>query len=178
MGRQLAIFLTIEDEHLLLDYLTSIGDIVILTPSMEKSTGKIEDYITSSFSADYYGNWVYWIWNKRFIWKPEFRWSDFRSNFYFVNVGSAPIIEYCRSNVKEDHVGRIYWSKYFSAPNGLEYDVKKFSEWYDTLMRWIIKTAAGKTKYSNLNTYYLPDAWKEYNDRKVNERKIGESSED
>jgi len=29
----------------------------------------------------------------------------------------------------------------------------------------MIKTAAGKIKYSNLNTYYFPGAWKEYNEQ-------------
>jgi hypothetical protein len=164
MGRQLAVFLTIEDEQLLLDYLASIGNIVILTQPMDDTKGKIEEYITSSFSTAYYGHWMYWIWNQSFEWKPEFRWSDPRSQYYLANTGNAPLIEYCRSSVKENKVGRLYWAKYFSAPNGLGYDVEKFSKWYDSLMRWMIKTAAGKTKYSNLNTYYFPDAWKEYNE--------------
>ena len=41
----------------------------------------------------------------------------------------------------------------------------------------MIKTTVGKTKYSNLDTSYFPDAWKEYQEQTVKIMKIGESND-
>jgi hypothetical protein len=84
--------------------------------------------------------------------------------YYISNDSDGPLIEFDRSDVPENKCGRLYWAKYFAAPNGLSYDVDKFSKWYDTLVRWIKKNSAGTTKYVNWVTYYLPDAWREYDE--------------
>ena len=80
------------------------------------------------------------------------------------SVGTSPLLrirwvaEFTRSNVRSRKYGRIYWSKYFSATEGLSYDVDGLSQWFDLIVDWVRKNAAGKLKES-WTTYFLPDAW-------------------
>ena len=57
--------------------------------------------------------------------------------------------------------GRIYWAKFFSAPNGLNYDVELFHKWYNQITRWLKKQGKRQTGDA-YQVYYLPDAWNRY----------------
>jgi len=54
---------------------------------------------------------------------------------------------------------KIYWYARWTG-----YDFEEFSKLYDSVVWWIKKNAAGKTKYVNVVTYYFPDAWRIYQD--------------
>ncbi len=111
---------------------------------------------------------MYNIWNQKFTWKPKYgqvkkeylREGD-KESFYFTNSSNAPLIEFSRSDIHQAKYGRIYWAKYFSAPYGLDYDVKEFSKWYDIVVNWIRRNSAGKIK-EGWTTWFLPDAWNSY----------------
>lgn len=164
MGRQIAVAMTQTDEEMFLTFLHQMGDIILLESFAKTS----EELWQMSFSKERRGHWSYDIWNKTFPWKPIYKRtqnaeSPERNGFYYVsNTGSAPLIEFVRSDVQRAKYGRIYWAKYFSAPNGLNYDVEKFSEWHDSIIRWVKKNTAGKVKDTWI-TYFLPDAWRVHN---------------
>lgn len=115
----------------------------------------------SDFEEEFRNHWFYYIWNKEFQWQPIYE-QDVRGKYYISNISDAPLIEYIRSNIEKEKYGRLYWAKYFSAPNGLNYDVEKFNKWYEQIVGWIKKNAAGKVKNAWI-TYFLPSAWDLYN---------------
>ena len=79
---------------------------------------------------------MYYLWNRSFLWAPEIvRHGDHVS---IGNKNAAPLIEYTRHNFAgSEPVGRVYWAKNFSAPDGLAYDSASFSKWFDTVARWV-----------------------------------------
>ncbi len=165
MGRQIAVALTQPDEEEFLAFLHQADDIVLFESFAKTS----EALWQTSFAKELHGHWSYMIWNKAFVWRPEYKLTTRaevpeRNGLYYVsNTGDAPLIEFMRSDLQRAKYGRVYWAKYFSAPNGLTYDVDKFSEWYDSVVRWIKRQTAGKLK-RNWITYFLQDAWRVYNE--------------
>jgi hypothetical protein len=108
-----------------------------------------------------------YIWNKRFSWNPEYRrvgeeayHPEMMGWYYVSNHNDAPIIEVDCGNVSKARAGRIYWSKYFASPHGLNYDIDSFTEWYDSIVGWIRKNGR-KLAPERLAPYYLPVAWNE-----------------
>lgn len=162
MGRQIQVALTPIDEEAFLSFLHNSANIVLL----ESFSKDIEGLWKNSFEPERFGHWQYYIWNKAFAWKPEYEQVGERAYYpehigwyYVTNTEAAPLVEFCRSDVYQSKYGRIYWAKYFSAPNGLDYDVEQFTEWYDKIVRWIKRSAAGNIK-DGLVIHFLPDAWR------------------
>ena len=141
MGRQLQIALTDEMESKFLEYLKQSAEIQLFLPFSKTKEGLFVDH----FETRGDDHWSYYIWNKNFNWEPVFAQTsndldniESRNLFYVENKTEAPILEYTRHNFEEPtNQGRIYWSKYFAAPNGLLYDVDKFEEWYESVIRWL-----------------------------------------
>ncbi len=110
------------------------------------------------------GHWQYRIWNKAFPFTPDVRQTTREAGsraglYYMANTHDTPLLEYDRHNFESSGgYGRLYWSKYFSAPSGLTYDVEKFGRWYESIVGWIRKNGRRKTR-GTLEPYYLPDAW-------------------
>lgn len=154
MGRQIQVALTYEDEQLFLSFLKEASEIVLLESFAPTKEGLWKEL----FEQQVQGHWTYRIWNKEFPWEPEYGQST-SGTYYVSNKGAAPLIEFTRSDIGQGKYGRIYWAKYFSAPNGLDYDVDKFSKWYDSVVKWIRKSAEHKMKNGSVNTYFLPNAW-------------------
>jgi hypothetical protein len=162
MGRQIAIAMTQKDEALFLEFLQSSADIKLI----ESFAPSIDELFVDRFSSELTGHWTYDIWNTRFHWNPIYNRVSARAHnkehigwHYVFNKGAAPLLEFGRSDVRQGRYGRIYWSKYFSAPDGLDYDVDEFSRWYDSIVRWVKKTSCGKVR-DTWTTYFLPEAWK------------------
>lgn len=161
MGRQLAIAMSQVDEEKFINFLHATGEIALF----ENFSSTKEGLWVTNFASQMTDHWKYYVWNKAFTWEPEYRQTtnaltpEGNGLYYIANTNDAPIIEIVRSNIKEGRYGRIYWAKYFSAPNGLNYDIVAFSRWYDTIVRWIKKNAPGKQKEAWI-TYFLPNAWK------------------
>ena len=173
MGRQIAVAMTQPDEELFLAFLHQAGEIVLFESFAKTS----EDLWQTSFAQEFRGHWTYHIWNTAFIWQPEYKQTRAelpeRNGLYYVsNKGDAPLIEFTRSDLHRAKYGRVYWAKYFSAPNGLTYGVETFSDWYDSIVRWIKRQTAGKLK-RNWVTYFLPDAWRVYNELQQQEEFSG-----
>ncbi len=162
MGRQIAIALSQVDEAAFLGFLRSRGDIQLFTGSAPSPP----EIWVESFAPELAGHWGYRIWNRQFPWEPVYGrvtsdpYKLGRLGWYYVaNYTDAPVIEFLRSDVAQAKYGRLYWAKYFAAPNGLAYDVEAFSAWYDSIVRWIKKNAVGKVKDAGV-TWFLPDAWR------------------
>ncbi len=111
-----------------LDFLRSISEIQIFkmfAPSIELLN--IDD-----FSIENENDYQYYIWNNAFEWKFDYRKRQTEMNgkketFYYMSMNDAPVIEYTRHNFNDErNYGRIYWGKFFAAPNGLNYDIVKF----------------------------------------------------
>ena len=157
MGRQIHIATTKADEKLFLNFLKGTANVRIL----ESSANSPEELWVEDFAPKLTGHWTYSIWNTNFPFEFEYNRtieSVIPRHYYIENSGAAPVIEFTRSNVRSRKYGRIYWSKDFSAPEGLSYDVDEFSQWFDSIVEWIRKNAAGKLK-EPWTTYFLPDAW-------------------
>ena len=162
MGRQLAIAMTMTDEREFLAYLSSVGEIRIA----ESFATSVDALWVDRFSAELDGHWVYYIWNREFHWTPEYGETDKgvgrtsrHTMAYISNASDAPLLEFDRSDVEAGRYGRIYWAKGFSAPSGLNYDVKRFAQWYDLAAGWVRKHAAGKKSQGSAVTWFLSDAW-------------------
>ena len=146
MGRQLPVDLTDEEEVRFLAFLKESGDIQLL-----RSFARTErDLFVERFERREDGNWFYSIWNRSFPWQPVFGRTrddlpevERRGLYYVANKGVGPVLEYSRHNHRPRGVeGRIYWSKHFSAPDGLSYDAVAFELWYERVVRWLRKLKA------------------------------------
>ncbi len=156
MGKQTAIAMEYDDELMLLAFLNTNANITLI----ETFSESIDTLWKSNFEKEFPGHHTYYIWNKAFSWQPQYK-QALTGKYYICNTNDAPLIEFSRSNVKENKYGRIYWAKTFSAPNGLDYDIDKFSKWYDDIVKWIKKNSTGKVKACWI-TYFLPHAWNLY----------------
>jgi hypothetical protein len=142
MGRQTEAVLDDEAEQEFISFLRATGDIEIFRSFAIAP----EDLRLNDFAIKGRGEWIYYIWNKNFDWVPEYKQTrddledKSRCGLYYVsNKGDAPLIEYSRHNFDDENIGRIYWSKYFSAPKGLGYDVEAFECWYESVVKKVRK---------------------------------------
>ena len=128
MGKQTAVAMTEKDEDIFLQFLRSLSEIRLL----QSSAPTQETIWIDHFSPREQGFWKYYIWNTSFPWQPQFGQvtkdrSGKQQGWYFIaNSSEVPIIEYFRHNFSNRPgygYGRVYWAKYFAAPNGLSYDV-------------------------------------------------------
>ena len=158
MGKQIAVVLAHEDEVNFLNYLKSCADIILI----ESKADTKELLYKNDFEKEFRNHYIYCIWNREFQWQPVYK-QDIYGKYYISNESDAPLIQYSRSNIEKGNYGRLYWAKYFAAPSGLNYDVDKFNKWYEQIIRWIKKNAAGKVKEAWI-TYFLPSAWDLYNE--------------
>jgi len=163
MGRQIAIGATINDEAHLLSFLRGTAEIRLI----EIHAPTEQELWVDSFSPQLADHYCYYIWNTCFPWRPEYgkvgenAYSPERIGWSYVsNASDAPLIEFSRSDILNQRYGRLYWAKDFAAPDGLTYDVHEFSKWWNTFIRWVKKTAAGK-KTDTWTTWFLPDAWQQ-----------------
>jgi hypothetical protein len=163
MGRQVGIAATSIDEESFLSFLRETAEIVLI----ESFAEAIDQLWVESFASDKIGHWTYAIWNKGFPWTPTYGRVSEKAHdkrmigWYFVaNLGTAPVIEFTRSDISKQQYGRIYWAKDFSAPHGLSYDVEAFVQWYDTIIRWVRKYGK-KLSRGAYEPYFFPDAWKQ-----------------
>lgn len=161
MGKQIAIAATKKDEKMLLTFLRSTAEIRLI----ETFAPTVDKLWVDKFSSQMTGHWDYYIWNTRFNWQPEYgevgkTASDKKQigAVYVSNAFTAPLLEFSRSDVGSQQYGRLYWAKDFSAPNGLDYDVNEFSQWWDKIIRWVRKSSSGK-EVDAWTTWFLPDAW-------------------
>jgi hypothetical protein len=159
VGRQLGIIAAQEDLEELLSFLRGIAEIAIFRGFAES----IEQLWTDQPHLP--SDWTIYIWNKRFAWNPEYGrvgekayYPEHIGWYYVSNTNHAPIIEIDSGDVSKARAGRIYWSKYFTAPHGLGYDVTSFTEWYNSIVGWIRKKGR-KLESERLAPYYLPVAW-------------------
>ncbi len=163
MGRQILTATTPTDEELFLTFLRQTADIVLI----ESFARTKQDLWQDNFAKELAGHWRYYIWNRAFPWRPEYgrthvpEHQERHGLYYVANKNDAPVIEFVRSSVDQENFGRIYWAKNFAAPMGLHYDVAKFTEWYESIVRWVRKNTAGKIKNGRV-THFLPGAWRIY----------------
>ncbi len=135
MGRQVAIVATQGDIEEFLSFLRETTEIAIFKAFAESIK---ELWIDRPLLPE---DWTFYIWNKRFAWNPEYKrvgeqaYHPEKIGWYYVsNTNIAPIIEVDCGDVSNAQAGRIYWSKFFVAPHGLDYDVTSFTKWYDSML--------------------------------------------
>lgn len=156
MGKQIQICTTDNDNLLFEDYLRLTFNCAFF----QSSAPSINQLQINSFSEanSPFGAQIF-IWNKQFAWTPKFGQTNAKDKFYLSDTSKAPLIEFSKTvwaqNVSH---GRIYWPKYFTA-GPIEYDVNQFEKFYQTVAKWFIKNAKGKTKWAEVNIYYLTEAW-------------------
>src|SRR5215213_959645 len=157
MGRQIALAATLKDEKALLTFIRTNAEVSLI----ESFAPSIDELWVAEFSTELTGHQTYKIWNKAYEWNPTYaqvgaKAHDPKSigNYYVSNTHVAPLIEFSRSDVSQEKYGRIYWAKDFSAPDGVVYDMNKFSLWYDSIVKWIKKFGRRHDQ-----VYFLPDAY-------------------
>ena len=161
MGRQIHIASILNDEKQFLSFIKNTAEIAIFECQAETR----EKLWVKDFSENLEGHYKYSIWNKSFPWKPEYgqviKSKDPNQNglFYVSNSHDAPIIEFSRTNMVNRNYGRIYWAKFFSAPDPLDYDVDAFSKWFDKIVRWV-KKKCKRDSSDPYSPYFFENAWK------------------
>lgn len=143
MGRQLQLVMSEEKEKVFEEFLHSHGDVVFLNTHSKNKSLNILNHLPKIGPF----NFLVYIWNRKFEFKPEFGEikKEYRKNNlnYYFSTSGKPLIEFSRGNN-----GRIYWEKYFTT-NNPDYNVEEFEKWYEIIIKWI-KT---NCKYIN-GTYY------------------------
>ena len=124
--------LTDEHEQALLEFVRRSSDVTLIRASAPTP----EELFPQHFLPRGDWQWIYYLWNRSFSWAPEV--VQRRDHVAIGNTNAAPLIEYTRHNFSSSEpIGRIYWAKNFSAPEGLAYDSASFSKWFDTVARWV-----------------------------------------
>lgn len=153
MGRQIQIWMTIDDADKFKEFICGKFDCVIY-----KGFGVDEFDVATEKFCDSNG---FYIWNKEFEWTPEYKWTVTENKLsYISNTWGAPLVEFsypCWDSAGL-HSGRIYWGKR-SHNIAATYDIMKFEKFYNTLERWIKANAFKTTKHAGLNDYYFEQAW-------------------
>ena len=157
MGKQILVAMSNEDEQEFLSFLNSGNNIVLIETFAETE----ELLWKSNFTKEVVGHFNYYIWNNKFLWEPQYK-RSVNGQYYISNTKDAPLIRFSRSIIDSNNYGRIYWAKDFAAPNGLNYDVDVFEQWYDQIVKWVKKKSGGKLNDGRI-TYFLPKAWELYN---------------
>jgi hypothetical protein len=167
MGKQTAVAMTEVDELAFLQFLRDSADVRLLPSAAPSEPAMWID----TFGPHENGHRQFFIWNTAFAWTPEFEQTSSavpaaqRGWYHILNRGTAPLVEYDRHDFANPRslggTGRIYWSKYFAAPEGLWYDVELFDAWYQRIVRWIRKHGK-RGEGRGERPFYLPDAWETY----------------
>ena len=168
MGRQLQLATTDTDEIELLRFIRSLAPIRVFQGSARSTAALwIDDWETRKIPAAVFGQ--FHIWPQTFPWSPEYRQTggpgcrpEDAGQFYIANTSEAPIFDFSRSCLDKHSYGRIYWSRGFSAPHGLDYDEEAFARLTDSVWRWIRKVSHKSPDIGTHSPYFLPDAWSRY----------------
>jgi hypothetical protein len=163
MGKQIQVAMLDDDEAEFLAFVREGARIQLLRGFAPTA----EQLFVESIGARSEGEWQYYVWNKAFPWEPQFSFvsadapvTERRGWAYVSNTSTAPLVEFSRHNFDSQGVqGRMYWAKFFAAPNGLGYDVDAFGRWYDSLAYWIRRRGR---RASPGGLLYLPSAWKKH----------------
>lgn len=164
MGRQLPIIASHEDERSLLSYISLISPIRVFVMHRPSTEQLWQD----NWMVDDISDFQYYVWLTTFPWTPEYGQTggrrcpaSRRGYWYIANYHNAPVLEISRPLSNSSLPGRVYWAKYFSASNGLDYDVEAFGRIVDRIWTWIRKQGARvKDHQGGLVTYMLPDAYR------------------
>lgn len=159
MGKQIQIFTTDEDNLAFQRFLESNYECAFF---QSFAPTKDELQLTNINDTKHKDDVIY-IYNTKFKWKPKYeRTTTKEKDYYIENINEGPIIELSKTDWENNESGRIYWAKDFVS-NKLKYNVGSFDVFYNEVTSWIKKNAKGKTKHSNINSYYLENAWEKYN---------------
>ena len=172
MGKQIAICTTAEDEKSILRFLLTLTPFRVFCSHQEsKEHVWVDDWESRDLDSIAVG---YNIWPTRFEWTPIYDQTggpgcppDRAGFWYIAKTGDAPILELVKTDWDKRRPGRLYWSKNFSAPEGLPYDAEEFSKLVDSVWKWIRKVGKHPPEERNTNDRYsmmtdawaLPDAW-------------------
>ena len=121
MGKQVPVAMLDEDEAEFLAFLRSTADIRLFRSSAPNPAAlATEDFLDESVPCR-----QFYIWNTAFPWQPSVKHVaadgpvlERRGWAYISDSGTAPMLEYDRHSATYGG-GRVYWPKYFSAPDGL-----------------------------------------------------------
>ena len=174
MGRQTAMVATEEDERQLLGFIRSTSVIRILSGVAQTE----EELWISDFPPYDPFHSLYYVWNLSFSWKPDIRPASEKRDCVVVwDTATAPIIEFSRTDCVSVFCpdnqylvvgGRLYWCKHHMSKR-LAYDVAKFSQWHDRIIRWVRKYGKKDPAIAG-SPYLLPDAWHRW--RELREERI------
>jgi hypothetical protein len=156
MPRQIQICTTPKDDLLFIEYLRNNFDCALF-----QSFASTEEAVWVKDLADLHDAYdTIKIWNRDFVWKPQYSTTSREQLVYISNTSHAPVIRLERSNWETRQHGRIYWSKEISEIP--EYDLIYFEKFYNKLAQWFQKNAWGKVKRDDTNVYYMKHAWKRF----------------
>lgn len=154
MGRQINFCMLPEDEKKFVRFVKSTGKISFIYPwSMNKKL-VLRDELPYSLK----NNWLFFIWNERFEFFPDFteitKQNRERFRYVFKHL-EKPLIELSRSSFQNKNLirgGRI-WAEASSS---------EFVKWYNQIARWI------KKNYVNYGGVYISpevEKWLKENDQ-------------
>ena len=161
MGRQIPIVMTKEDEKLFINQLKEISTFSFV----ESFANSPEELFVDIFNNVIQEHSQYYLWNNKLKWIPEFE-KTREGRFFIKDIWDAPVVEFCRQHYFEsffshNNSGRIYLNTWQNEKY-LTYDINELIKTYDTIVKKIKKTSAGKLKYSNIVTYLYPESWENY----------------
>jgi len=155
VGKQLQIAMNEADEKDFVSFLRSVADIRLI----EAFAPTIEALWVDDFNPISKGHHTYAIWNTAFAWMPEYGTVGEQAHDpnsigwrYISNADGAPLLHMTRSNLLSGVSGRLFWAKDFAAPGGMAYDVASFSNWIDSVWRWV-RRHGKKLKNLDLQPY-------------------------
>lgn len=172
MGRQIQVASTQIDRIELFRFIDSIAPIRVFKSSAASIEDLwIEDWHTTKPTTDKLPDWPerFNIWPQDFEWSPVYGQTgspdckpECAGQFYVLNLGQAPILEFTSSILEKNTSGRIYWARNFSAPDGLLYNENAFSKLTDKIWHWIRNSGKRLPNSQTHSPYFLPDAWNRF----------------
>ena len=166
MGRQLQLATTRADEAEFLRFVASLAPIRVF----QNFAATPDDLWFADYGSIAFPPRILHIWPQTFPWVPIYKQTggpgclpEMAGRFYVANTGAAPVLELSRSDLSQGRHGRIYWSRNFAAPVGLDYDEAAFSRLVDKIWRWVRKASRSVPSGSGTpSLHYLPDAYKSH----------------
>jgi hypothetical protein len=161
MGRQIRVAASLLDEDLFLGFLRESADIQLFRSFAPTQ----EELWVDQFAPFGPMEIQYFVWNKRYAWKPKYKRTQAGDASYIEDKLHGPVIEFCRTdmegfltkNLVVGTYGRVYWAQYNRQ--------KGFLSWYDNITRWVRRTGENLCPGTPLGVYCLPGALALWNER-------------
>lgn len=141
MGKQIRFYMTDEDEGEFLEFVRSMGDVVILPQTTDQKEGE-EFSSFGELAGRRLGEGCH-LWNRSISPEPTIQYFDVHGGCYCLDSLESEVVNVMRSKKVDQSLsmGRLHIEDKARRPDGSVVEKgADFLKWFDELCRWIRKT--------------------------------------